>query len=185
MQFSKIFSAGAVMAATAMAALSPQQIATGLKTVTDQSLKLQAPAQSISIVNAPLIIIGQGPFPTIIAGFTQIVTTVTATLSQLDGTGPVTNPADADIIFNAFRGFVRVHQDLLNILIGKAGILTKVPLIGQPVATVLRQVESVVDTIAISLIDLVESRAKDLTSEANALGGTLDLAIKQYEGLSV
>ena len=41
--------------------------------------------------------------------------------------------------------FVRVHQDLLNILIGKSGILTKVPLIGPPVATVLRQVEGVVD----------------------------------------
>ncbi|KAI0542708.1 UVI-1 [Xylaria digitata] len=185
MLFSKIFTAGAVMAATAMAALSPQQIADGLKTVTVQSQKIQTPAQSITIVNAPLIVIGQGPFPPIIAGFTEIVTTATVLISQLDGTQQVTSQADADLIFNAFRAFVRVHQELLNILIGKAGILTKVPVIGQPVAAVLRQVEGVVDTIAITLIDLVELRSKDLISEANNLGGTLDLAIQQYQGISL
>ena len=39
----------------------------------------------------------------------------------------------------------RVFQALLNILIGKAGILQKVPLVGPPVATVLRSVEGIVD----------------------------------------
>ena len=41
--------------------------------------------------------------------------------------------------------FVRVHQVLLNILIGKAGLFQTVPFIGQPVAAVLRQVEAIVD----------------------------------------
>jgi hypothetical protein len=40
---------------------------------------------------------------------------------------------------------VRVYQELLNILIGKAGILEKIPWVGQPVATVVRQVENVID----------------------------------------
>lgn len=44
-----------------------------------------------------------------------------------------------------FWQFVRVHQQLLNILIGKAGLFTAVPVIGQPVATVLRSLEGVVD----------------------------------------
>jgi len=52
---------------------------------------------------------------------------------------------DSDSIFEAFREFVRVHQALLNILIGKAGILQHVPFVGAPVAAVLRQLESVVD----------------------------------------
>lgn len=38
-----------------------------------------------------------------------------------------------------------VHQELLNVLIGKAGLFNTVPFIGQPVAAVLRAVESVVD----------------------------------------
>jgi len=41
--------------------------------------------------------------------------------------------------------FVRVHQVLLNILIGKAGLFQTVPFIGEPVAATLRQLESVVD----------------------------------------
>ncbi|KAI1131053.1 UVI-1 [Nemania abortiva] len=185
MLFSKIFSAGAVMAATAMAALSPAQIADSLKTVTTQSQKLQGPAQSITIVNAPLIVIGQGPFPPIISGFTEIVTTATAAISQFDGTAKITNQADADLVFDAFRGFVRVHQELLNILIGKAGLLTQVPFIGPPVAAVLRSVEGVVDSIAIFLIDTVEVYTTEIESEANSLGSTLDLTITKYQGISV
>ncbi|KAJ2994016.1 hypothetical protein NUW58_g1662 [Xylaria curta] len=185
MLFSKIFTAGAMMAISAMAALTPVQIADGLKRVTDLSQNLQAPAQSITILNAPLIVIGQGPFPRIIAGFTEIVATATVTVSQADGTPKITNEADAALVFNAFRAFVRVHQALLNILIGKAGILAKLPVIGQPVATVLRQVEGVVDTLAIFLIDTVEVRASDFQSEANNLVGTLDLAIQQYEGIAL
>jgi hypothetical protein len=41
--------------------------------------------------------------------------------------------------------FVRVHQALLNILIGKAGLFQTVPFIGQPIAEVLSQIEGVVD----------------------------------------
>ncbi len=41
--------------------------------------------------------------------------------------------------------FHRVTQQLLNILIGKAGILSNVPFIGPPVAASLRQLEGVVD----------------------------------------
>ncbi|KAI1351247.1 UVI-1 [Xylaria sp. FL0043] len=185
MLFSKIFTTGAVMAATAMAALSPTQIVTSIKQVTTISQQLQTPAQSINIVNAPLIVIGQGPFPQLIQGFTQIVTTATAAIGQLDGTKPITADADATAVFDAFREFVRVHQALLNILIGKAGILEQVPVVGRPVATVLRRVENVVDTIAITLINIDESRSKDLESEANNLGNTLDLCIQKYEGLQV
>ncbi|KAI0112456.1 hypothetical protein GGR51DRAFT_557038 [Nemania sp. FL0031] len=190
MLFSKIFT-GIALASTAMAAATPQQIADGIKSITQKSQELQAPAQSITILNAPLIVIGQGPFPQLIAGFTDIVSTATALTAQLPGTPPIqkraekehardlnSRGADADL-------FVRVHQVLLNILIGKAGILEQVPVIGQPVATVLRQVEGVVDTIAITLINLTEARANDISSDADSLGNTLDLAISKYEGISV
>ncbi|KAI1809218.1 hypothetical protein GGS20DRAFT_333751 [Poronia punctata] len=204
MRFSSIF-APLAMVSAAMAAATPQQIADGIKQITSLSRELQGPAQSISILNAPLIVIGQGPFPKLIAGFTEIVTVGNTLASQLEGTGPiqkrgqehprdfspeeatalVARGPDADLIFTAFREFVRVHQALLNILIGKAGILEKVPLVGGPIAAVLRSVEGVVDTIAITLINTVQARAKDLAAEADSLGNTLDMAIKQYEGLQV
>lgn len=46
-----------------MGALTPQQIADGLSSITQKAQALQAPAQSITILNAPLVAIGQGPFP--------------------------------------------------------------------------------------------------------------------------
>ncbi|TRX98471.1 hypothetical protein FHL15_000545 [Xylaria flabelliformis] len=185
MLFSKIFAAGAVMAASAMAALTPSQIADSLKTITVQSQNIQVQAQSITIVNAPLIVIGQGPFPKIIAGFSQIVTTATVSINSWDGTAPITTDADAQLVFSAFRTFVRVHQELLNILIGKAGILEQLPFVGPPVAAILRQIESVVDTIAIDLINTVQviTTSKDIESDANSLGGTLDVCIQKYSGL--
>lgn len=116
MLFSKIFT-GIAMASTAMAAATPQQIADGINSLTQKSSALQGPAQSITILNAPLIVIGQGPFPQIIAGFTDIVSTATVLISQLAGTQPIQKRgemehardlsprgADADLVFNAFRG---------------------------------------------------------------------------------
>ena len=52
---------------------------------------------------------------------------------------------DSNTIFDGFRDFVRVHQALLNILIGKSGLFQTVPFIGQPIAAVLRQVDGVTD----------------------------------------
>jgi hypothetical protein len=106
--------------------------------------------------------IGRGPFPEIITGFVDIVSTATTAISQMDGMAPVAAGAGSDKIYDAFREvrfpthfantanitfqqFVRVHQALLNILIGKAGLFETVPYIGQPLAQVLRQVEGVVD----------------------------------------
>jgi len=53
--------------------------------------------------------------------------------------------AEAAAIAEAFREFVSVHQDLLNILIGQGGFMSQIPFVGPPVAAVLRAVESVVD----------------------------------------
>lgn len=63
----------------------------------------------------------------------------------MKGMPPVPAGAQSDAIFEAFREFVRIHQMLLNVLIGKAGLFSTLPLIGAPIAAVLRQVESVVD----------------------------------------
>ncbi|KAI1116443.1 UVI-1 [Nemania sp. NC0429] len=195
MLFTKIFS-GIAMASAAMAGLTPQQIADGLNTLTQKSTALQGPAQSITLVNALLFPLGQGPYPQIVSGLTDIISTTTTLIALFPGTQPIqkrgemehardlsARGADADLVFNAFRAFVRAHQILLNILIGKAGILGHLPIIGQPVAAVLRQVEGVVDTVAITLINITQARAGDLSADADSLGNTLDLAIQSYNSL--
>jgi len=182
--FRNFFTAAVALSVPIAAQLSPAQVVSNIKMLTSKSQALQAPAQSITVINGPLIIIGQGPFPQIIAGFSDIVSTATTAIGQMQGMPPVPAGADSDAIYDAFREFVRVHQVLLNILIGKAGLFNTVPFIGQPLAAILRQIENVVDTIAFGLIDAVESRASDLQREANSLDGTLTICINSYEGLS-
>lgn len=168
-----------------MAQTTPAQVVDNIKMLTQKSQALQGPAQSITIISGPLILIGQGPFPQIIVGFTDIVTTTTTALTQMQGMAAVPAGPQSDAIFDAFREFVRVHQVLLNILIGKAGLFNTVPFIGAPVAAVLRQIEKVVDAAAFALVDAVQSRADDFKNQAAALDGTITIGIKSYSGLSV
>ncbi|KAL9943563.1 hypothetical protein ACHAP6_008705 [Verticillium nonalfalfae] len=180
-----VVAALAVCSQTALGQITPAQVVDNIEALTTKSQALQAPAQSISIINGPLIVVGLGPFPTLITGFTDIVSTATVAISQMQGMAGVPAGPPSDAIFDAFREFVRVHQVLLNILIGKAGLFNTVPIIGQPVAAVLRSIEKVVDTAAFMLIDAVESRAEDLQSQAESLKGTITVAIGSYDGLSV
>ncbi|KAK0639492.1 hypothetical protein B0T16DRAFT_395212 [Cercophora newfieldiana] len=183
------------LAATAIAFASPlvsaltvSQIVNNIQTLTSKSQALQAPAQSITIVNGPLIVIGLGPFPTIITGFSDIVQTVTVAFAQMQsGPDHLTTEADATAVADAFSEFVRVHQVLLNILIGKAGLFQTVPIIGQPVAAVLHSLENVVDTITFNLIDLVDpaTQKDQMSADAASLSGTIGNAIKSYEGLNI
>lgn len=59
----KLFTAALAATSVVIAAATPRQIADGIKSLTQKSQALKAPAETITIINAPLIIIGQGPFP--------------------------------------------------------------------------------------------------------------------------
>jgi hypothetical protein len=155
---------------TVLGALTTEQIVANLNTLTTKSQDLQAPAESITAVNGPLIVVGQGPFPVsdpisllqvtnktsglltydhtlqeIIRGFVDIVNTGSNDAQELQGTDAITNADDADSVYTAFRDFALVHEKLLNTLTGKAALFSDVPFIGQPIAAVLRQDESVID----------------------------------------
>jgi hypothetical protein len=66
--FIKMVSFRNIVAAMALsipviAQTTPAQVVQNIQLITQKSQALQRPAQSISIVNGPLILIGQGPFP--------------------------------------------------------------------------------------------------------------------------
>ena len=52
--------------------------------------------------------------------------------------------ADARLIAAALTEFVRVHQALLNVVIGKKGLLTLIPFL-EPIRVALVQLEAIVD----------------------------------------
>jgi len=166
------------------AQLTKDAVITNINTITTLSQGLQTPAKSINLLSGPLLLIGQGPFPQIITGFGTIVTDVTADIQAMQV--PVSfSGQDATDIYNAFSDFIQVHQALLAILIGKAGILSVVPLIGFPVSAALRSVESVVDTVSLSLAAMITDYATQVASQTGALNTQLDQAITSYEGLQL
>jgi hypothetical protein len=107
--FGKLITSAVALAIPALAAVTPAQIVSNLEMITQKSMALQAPAKTITLVNAPLLVIGQGPLPRIIQGFSDIVSTGTNAISQMDGTAPVPAGADSDAIAEAFRGVSLNH----------------------------------------------------------------------------
>lgn len=60
----RFLTASAISAAAPLVlALTAQEIVGNINELTTLSQALQAPAQSITVLNGPLILIGQGPFP--------------------------------------------------------------------------------------------------------------------------
>jgi hypothetical protein len=100
--FRAIFASALALSITT-AQNTPAQVVSNIQMITQKSQALQAPAQTITLSNGPLIIIGQGPFPQIIAGFTDIVSTATTAIQQMQNMPTVAAGADADKIFAAFR----------------------------------------------------------------------------------
>lgn len=103
----------------------------------------------------------------------------------MQGMPKVAPGADSDLIFDSFREFVRIHQILLNTLIGKAGLFTTVPFVGAPIAAVLRQIEKVVDTLAFTLIDTLQGRMTEVKAQGDMLDATVEKGIKSFGGINV
>lgn len=101
--FGKIFISAMAMAVPVIAQATPAQVVSNINMITQKSQALQAPAQSITLLNGPLILVGQGPLPQIIAGFTDIVSTATTAIAQMQGMAPVAAGKPSDDIYNAFR----------------------------------------------------------------------------------
>ncbi|KAK3905541.1 hypothetical protein C8A05DRAFT_30604 [Staphylotrichum tortipilum] len=173
----------ALVMAPVVTAITASEVAKGIDDLTKLSLDLQRPANSITIINAPLLVIGQGPFPQIILGFNQIVTTGTSLIQQANDLAPLAGP-DADLVYNSYQKFANTHTALINLLISKATILDKVPIVGSPIAAVLRSDESIIDSLSITLINKVDAHATEISAEASTLNEALDLCIQRYTGIT-
>jgi hypothetical protein len=94
----KVIASVLALAAPIAAQATPAQIVTNINRLTSKTQALQPVAESLSLVNGPLIVIGQGPFPKIIQGYVDIVTTATNDLQQYQTTAPIAAGAEADAI---------------------------------------------------------------------------------------
>ena len=74
---------------------------------------------------------------------------------------------------------MQVHQALLNVVIGKHGLLTLIPFF-EPIRLALVQLELVVDTFAFYLIDLIPTQKPTATQEVRGLDVTIRSAVDTY-----
>jgi hypothetical protein len=80
----------------------------------------------------------------VISGLTDIVITSTKLTAEITADTTTYKGSEATAIAGAFNSFVKALHSLLSILIGKASFLNQVPLIGPPVAAILKSIEGVV-----------------------------------------
>ncbi|KAH7071892.1 hypothetical protein BKA63DRAFT_492555 [Paraphoma chrysanthemicola] len=178
------------------------QIVANLELLTSKIEALQPIASSISVVNGPLIIIGQGPFPQIISGLQDIVTTAGEANGQIEMGHLIAKGGGG--CGCGVLGLQISHQSLLATLTERAGLFDIVPVIGQPVSAVLRADKSAVElkvpskpsntvrhympltsskSLSNTIIHVTPSRAHDLASLLSALSAAFDTAIAAYEGI--
>ncbi|CRK45507.1 hypothetical protein BN1723_016558, partial [Verticillium longisporum] len=92
--------------------------------------------------------------------------------------GPSPFPADGqNQVCEVFRDFVRVHQALLNTIIGKSSFLSGTPFTA-PITEVLRTIEGGVDKLAFGIIDLVPTCKKGLESDKKELDASFKETFK-------
>lgn len=179
MQFKFLPALAAVLSASVVTAqISAQVVVTSIEDITDLSQDCTDVAQSIT--SNPFTL--PSGFIRLAGSFGGIVTTATQTVTALDGNMPEDDFAEDDqsAICTALTSFVEVHKNLLEIVIGKAGLLTIVPFAGPLVASVLRELESIVDTLAEGIISLVPTCEGGAKMDVADLNDTIEKAIKAY-----
>ncbi|KAM0421061.1 hypothetical protein ACHAPT_011132 [Fusarium lateritium] len=178
MQFKLLTTITTVLAASSVQAIIKASDITGtLVKVTDLSSDTNKIATSIS---NPIQIFSAAP--RLIGSFKDIVTTVTGAITMLGNEDLDNANFDNDgqnQVCEAFTDFVKVHQQLLNTVIGKHGLLSATPFT-TPIAAVLRVLEGVVDKVALLIIGTVPTCADGAKKDLEALDGTLSKTIKIY-----
>jgi hypothetical protein len=150
------------------------KILEGFDNVTTQSNNLRIAVQTITIFNA-----GQQGF-IIAEGFTTIIAKIAEGTTRVDSvsTGPLSDD-DAQLVVQALTTFVQVHQALLQVIIGKHGLLTLVPFF-EPIRLALVSLEAAIDTLAFDLIALIPTQQPAANAQFASLSVTLTTAITTY-----
>ncbi|KAF5328357.1 hypothetical protein D9619_013283 [Psilocybe cf. subviscida] len=113
-----------------------------------------------------------------VQGFTQIVADIGKAVTMLPGT-PVISGGVADTVVEVLVGFVKVHQALLNTVIGKHSIFAQFALTA-PLAAVLRLIETGVDTFAFIIIGIIPTKKAIIQKEISGLDTTVKSSISVY-----
>ncbi|KAL2139658.1 hypothetical protein VTI28DRAFT_4883 [Corynascus sepedonium] len=158
----------ALIAAPVMAALSSTELVERINDLTGKVQAVQTPVQSLTVVSAPLVVLGRGPLPEIIIAGADILSSTAATLWTLDGVPQDLTEADADKIYAAFSDCVHACQELLSAMSSKAVLVKAVPALGGPGFALWVKFEIFANAIAHSSLNVARFWADHYKRQINA-----------------
>jgi len=146
--------------------------------------------------------LAQGVIADVARGLNNIAEALTTSIPRFAFLPAFLPGCDTDTVVFAFVEFVHIHQQLLNVLIGRAALLEGGPLkpgeedsgavvvyerdvnafIGRVIAKALRAVGTAVDTLAFKLNELAPTRVGCVKQESAKLSASLKEAIASYDG---
>lgn len=162
------------------------------------SQKLQVAAKQIGLRRARGLEPRFSILSDIVTPLKDIAATLTFGLPTLAALAPFPPGCDSDTIVVALIDFVRIHQALLEIFIGRAGLLPGLGFglvehenaaaeekfinpLAVAIAGALRAIEVGVDALAFSLIGLIPTRQACLKQQQASIDQTLKDAIAAYQ----
>ncbi|KAF8970482.1 hypothetical protein BDZ97DRAFT_1791674 [Flammula alnicola] len=166
---------------SAAAALTPDQVVTNIGIVTTISGNLNTAVGSLSTTPTPQQ--AQTTANTLTGGFSNIINDLSGDVTAMDAT-PAYDDADATVVVAALTAFIQVHQDLLSTVIGKHSVFAQFGATA-PIAAALRSLEAIVDSFAISMINLIPTKADDVQTGAASLNTSVGNSITLYQQICV
>ncbi|KAI1389853.1 uncharacterized protein F4822DRAFT_428194 [Hypoxylon trugodes] len=177
-----------------------QQVIDLINEVAIASQKLQSAAKLIGGKRTRGVEARFDPLTDVIPPLEDIASTLTFGLPTIKALPAFPAGCNSDTIVVALIDFVRIHQALLEIFIGRSGLLSfsfvennpehavrtdaaqKFPNpIGVAIAGALRAIETGVDALAFSLIGLIPTRQSCLKQQQASIDKTLKDAINAYQ----
>ncbi|TBU28545.1 hypothetical protein BD311DRAFT_865480 [Dichomitus squalens] len=163
-----------LLGAAGAMAQSSDAVISAIQSFTSVSSNLADTVNDLSIVNFAT------DGPEIPAGLENITTAVNSFNAEFS---PSTPPYPDDVaieVVDVLTTFVEVHQQLLELIIGKHSLAAQFALTA-PIAEALRALESVVDTFAFALIDLIPTEQGPALAQVNALNVTFTQTVTTYD----
>ncbi|TBU28509.1 hypothetical protein BD311DRAFT_324644 [Dichomitus squalens] len=163
-----------LLGAAGAMAQSSDVVISAIQSFTSVSSNLATTVNDLSIVNFA------ADGPEIVTGLENITTAVTSFNAEFSSSTPP-YPDDVAIeVVDVLTTFVEVHQQLLELIIGKHSLAAQFFLTA-PIAAALRALESVVDTFAFDLIALIPTEEGPALAQVNALNVTFTQTVTTYD----
>ncbi|EON99218.1 putative uvi-1 protein [Phaeoacremonium minimum UCRPA7] len=174
-----VVTALAVFAGVTTAQVNADAICQTLDTLTANVNGLIGQAQSLSILNAPLALVGQGPLPVVVNGLAQVVNNITTCLTQLQPQEIVGDAATS--IVTSFGQFAQAQTTLLNTLASKAALCLNLPFILSPITSLLGGLDGSVNALANNLVQCLDDiTGGAITDDMGLLNGVLGDTLNRY-----